>query len=149
MLQIMFWYIHFNKEYVDAFLVFLYSNRKLPHDLILIKTQNMSPIKTRLKRDSKILTGSCSGWQHVCTNKILVHISAFSFTRNWSINHQGWFTHVIHTELQNVNSFTRSKTFRLNLTPRKVRKSRLLWHLNWTSWTSLYTEILQQLCKSS
>ena len=34
------------------------------------------------------------------------------------------------TELQNVNSFTRSKTFRLNLTPRKVRKSQQLWHLN-------------------
>ena len=33
-------------------------------------------------------------------------------------------------ELQNVNSFTRSKILELNFTPRKARKKRQFWHLS-------------------
>ena len=39
------------------------------------------------------------------------------------------------TELWNVNSFTRSKTFKPNFTRRKARKSRQFWHLNWRKLT--------------
>ena len=39
------------------------------------------------------------------------------------------------TELQNVNSSTRSKTVQPNSTRRKTCKSRQFWHLNWTKLT--------------
>ena len=36
-----------------------------------------------------------------------------------------------HPALQNVNSFTGRKIFRVNFTPRKARNARQYWHLNW------------------
>ena len=47
-------------------------------------------------------------------------------------------------ELQNVNSFTRSKTLELNFTPRKARKSRQFWDLSETKLTKMI--VLENKC---
>ena len=65
------------------------------------------------------------------------------------------------TELQNVNLFTRSKTFKPNFTRKKARKLRPFWHQNWQKgyfWKtdvddsvkdeSLDRDISDRLCKS-
>ena len=44
----------------------------------------------------------------------------------------GW----VKTELQNVNTFTRSKTVEPNFNRREVCKSQQFWHLNWTKLTT-------------
>ena len=43
----------------------------------------------------------------------------------------------LDTELQNVNSFTRSKTLKLNFAPRKAHKSQQFWDLRETKLTKI------------